>query len=97
MLEFMSCARPVILAVDGHARSILESSGSGIYTPPENADGLCDAILQLQQQPSQRQAMGRNGREYIVQNLSRQRTAADYLGVLQTLVEGKVTVAQAAA
>ena len=97
MLEFMSCARPVILAVDGHARSILESSRSGIYTPPENADALCDAILQLQQQPSQRQAMGRNGREYIVQNLSRQRTAADYLGVLQTLVEGKVTVAQAAA
>jgi hypothetical protein len=41
--------------------------------------------------------MGRNGREYIVQNFSRQRTAADYLGVLQTLVEGKTIVAQAAA
>jgi len=97
MLEFMSCARPIILAVDGQARSILERSRSGVYTPPENADALCDAILQLQQQPSQRQAMGRNGREYIVQNLSRQRTAADYLSVLQTLVEGKMTVAQAAA
>jgi glycosyltransferase involved in cell wall biosynthesis len=97
MLEFMSCARPVILAVDGQARSILENSHSGTYTPPENADGLCNAILQLQQQPSQRQVMGRNGREYIVQNFSRQRTAADYLGVLQTLVEGKTIVAQAAA
>jgi glycosyltransferase involved in cell wall biosynthesis len=97
MLEFMSCARPVILGVDGQARSILESSGSGICTPPENADALCDAILRLQQQPSQRQAMGRNGREYIVQNLSRQRTAADYLNVLQTLLEGKTIAAQAAA
>lgn len=97
MLEFMSCARPVILAVDGQARSVLEKSHSGIYTPPENADGLCNAILHLQQQPFASQAMGRSGREYIVRNLSRQRTAADYLSLLQTLVEAKVTVAQAAA
>jgi colanic acid biosynthesis glycosyl transferase WcaI len=97
MLESMSCGRPVILAVDGQARSILESSRSGIYTPPENADALCDAILQLWQQLSQRQTMGRNGREYIVRNLSRWRTATDYLSVLQTLVEGKVIAAPAAA
>jgi colanic acid biosynthesis glycosyl transferase WcaI len=96
MLEFMSCARPVILAVDGQARSILESSRSGIYTPPEDVDALCNAVLQRQQHPAQGQAMGRNGREYIVRNLSRQRTAADYLGVLQTLVEGKTIAAQAA-
>ena len=97
MLEFMSCARPIILAVDGQARSILESSRSGIYTPPENADGLCKAILQLQQQPSLRQEMGKSGRNYIVQNLSRQSTADDYLNLLHTLTEGKPLVAQAAA
>jgi len=97
MLEFMACARPVILAVDGQARSIVESSRSGIYTPPENADGLSNAILQLQQQPSLRQEMGKSGRNYIVQNLSRKRTADDYLSLLQALVEGKPIVAQAAA
>lgn len=97
MLEFMSCARPVILGVNGQARSILEGSRSGIYTVPESADALCKAIFHLQHQPFERQAMGKNGRNYIVQNLSRQRTAVDYLSVLQTLVEGKVTLAHAAA
>src|SRR5579864_255468 len=47
----------------------------------ENPDALCDAVLHLSQRPALRQAMGRNGREYIVQNLSRQRTAEDYLRV----------------
>ena len=40
MLEFMSCGRPVILAVDGQAREILEESRGGVFTDPEDARGL---------------------------------------------------------
>jgi colanic acid biosynthesis glycosyl transferase WcaI len=89
MLEFMSCGRPVILAVNGQAREILERSRSGIYVEPENPGALCDAIQKLQQQELLREALGRNGREYIVQNLSRERTATDYLDVLFRLVQGR--------
>lgn len=97
MLEFMSCGRPVILGVNGQARRILESSRSGIYVPPENADALCDAILQLQHRPALREDLGRNGREYIVQNLSRRRTATDYLHLLERLLTGDVRATQATA
>ncbi|HEV2697304.1 MAG TPA: glycosyltransferase family 4 protein [Terriglobales bacterium] len=97
MLEFMSCGRPVILGVDGHARRIIESSRSGIYVPPENADALCSAIVQLQHSPGLRDELGRNGREYIVQNLSRGRTAAEYLNLMERLLSGDVHASQAAA
>jgi len=97
MLEFMSCGRPVILGVDGQARRILETSRSGIYVPPENCHALCNAILQLQRSPGLREELGRNGREYIVQNLSRGRTAAEYLNLLERLLSGDVRVTQAAA
>lgn len=97
MLEFMSCGRPVILAVNGQAREILERSRSGLYVEPENPAALCDAIQKLQQQELLREALGRNGREYIVQNLSRQRTATDYLDVLFRLVEGRTAENTAAA
>lgn len=97
MLEFMSCARPVILAVDGEARKIVETSGSGIYVRPEDPDALCAAIVQFQQQPALLQSMGRNGRDYIVQHLSRQQTAHAYLQVLHELIEGRAPVTQAAA
>jgi len=86
MLEFMSCGRPVILGVNGQARNILETSRCGIYVPPEDPDELCRAILQLARRPEWREQLGRNGREYIVQNLSRERTAYDYLDVLRTLL-----------
>jgi colanic acid biosynthesis glycosyl transferase WcaI len=97
MLEFMSCGRPVILGVNGQAREILENSQSGIYVEPENPLALCDAILTLREQASLRESMGRNGRKYIVQNLSRERTATEYLDVLLKLTEIQSKSGKAAA
>ena len=88
MLEFMSCAKPVILGVGGQAREIIERSRAGICIEPENADQLCDAILQLRKQDWLRESLGRNGREYIIRNLSRERTADEYLQVLNEVIPG---------
>jgi glycosyltransferase involved in cell wall biosynthesis len=97
MLEFMACARPVILGVAGQAQEILERSQGGVCVEPGNGDALCDAILRLRDQPDLCEALGRNGREYIVQNLSRERTAEEYLETLQALVNGIGVVQRAAA
>ena len=86
MLEFMSCARPVILGVEGQARQIIEESGAGLAIPPENADALVDAIQQLSADRELGTAMGQKGRAYIQQNLSRGRTAGKYVDVLQHLL-----------
>jgi hypothetical protein len=42
-----------------------------------------------------RELLGRNGREYIIRNLSRERTADEYLEVLGGIVAG-VSSAEAA-
>jgi glycosyltransferase involved in cell wall biosynthesis len=93
MLEFMSCGRPVILGVNGQAREVLERARAGIYVEPENPAALCEAILKLQHQDYLRESLGRNGREYIVHNLSRESTAAAYLDILNRLV-GKTGISQ---
>jgi glycosyltransferase involved in cell wall biosynthesis len=97
MLEFMSCGRPVILGVNGQAGEILEQCRSDIYVEPENFVALCEAIRRLQQQDRLRNSMGSNGREYIVHNLSRERTAADYLKVLNRLLFRKARAKEAVA
>jgi glycosyltransferase involved in cell wall biosynthesis len=97
MLEFMACARPVILGVGGQAKEILERSRGGICVEPGNVDTLCDAILQLCGRPELCESLGRNGREYIVRNLSRERTAAEYLAILRGLLEGNRVPETAAA
>ena len=82
MLEFMSCERPVILAVDGQAREIMEAGNAGIFVEPESAEQLVEAVQRLASDPGSRERLGRNGREHIVKHFSRQQTAWDYLAIL---------------
>ncbi len=85
MLEFMSCARPVILAVDGQAREIVDAAHAGIFVEPGNAQQLVQVIQQLAADPTLCASLGQNGREYIVHNFSRQQTARAYLDILRSL------------
>jgi glycosyltransferase involved in cell wall biosynthesis len=86
MLEFMACARPVILGVDGQARKILDEAQAGLFMEPENSAALVQAILRLAADPALRESFGRNGLRHILQHFSRQQTADDYLTVLQDVV-----------
>ncbi|MGA2376573.1 MAG: glycosyltransferase family 4 protein [Candidatus Sulfotelmatobacter sp.] len=86
MLEFMSCARPVILGVDGQARAILEEARGGLVIEPENSDALADAIRYLATNREAARTLGKNGREYVVRKFSRQQTAERYIHVLEHLL-----------
>ncbi len=85
MLEFMSCARPVILGVDGQARQIIEDAAAGIVIEPENADALMKAIQHLSADRGLATALGQKGREHILRHFSRGKTAEKYIDVLQRL------------
>jgi colanic acid biosynthesis glycosyl transferase WcaI len=85
LLEYMACARPVIVTVDGQARRIVEAAKAGIFVEPENSRALAQSICNLARCPAQRQQMGTSGRQYIVQNFSRDKTAKDYIAVLAKL------------
>jgi glycosyltransferase involved in cell wall biosynthesis len=86
MLEFMSCERPVILGVDGQARRVLEQARGGIFVEPENADALVEAITALRAKPELRTLLGKSGRRFVLENLSRQRTARAYIELLDPLL-----------
>ena len=85
LLEYMACERPVIVAVDGQARQIVEEAGAGVFVEPENSKALVKAIVNLAKDPEHRREMGANGRQYIVNKLSREKTAQDYITVLEAL------------
>ena len=83
MLEFMSCARPLILGVDGQARQIVEEARAGLVIEPENSEALVGAINKLKAEPELGIKLGQRGREYILQHFSRARTAEKYIDVLK--------------
>jgi glycosyltransferase involved in cell wall biosynthesis len=86
MLEFMACGRPVILGVDGQARQVLDEAQAGVFVEPENQSALVQAIKHLYQDSALRQTFGRNGRNYIVEHLSRGQTAKIYIEVLEKVI-----------
>ncbi len=86
MLEFMACGRPVILGVDGQAREVLDKANAGIFTEPGDPVALRQSVIQLYNDTDLRQTLGRNGRQYILENLSREQTAKVYTDVLEKVV-----------
>jgi len=86
LLEYMACERPVVVAVDGQARQIVEEAEAGVFVEPENSDALVDAILDLAADPQRCRSMGMRAREYIISKLSRARTAQTYVAVLDQVI-----------
>ena len=91
MLEFMSCGRPVVLSVEGQASDLLKQAGAGICIQPQDPAGIVNAARRLYGDWDLCRSLGENGRRYIEQNLSRGRTAKDYIKILQAVTERKAS------
>lgn len=96
MLEFMACARPVILGVEGQAKQILEEAQAGVSVRPDNDRDFAAAVIRLAKDSQLRLELGRNGRKYVVQNFSRSQTARIYLGLLESLLGQEIPTSVAA-
>jgi colanic acid biosynthesis glycosyl transferase WcaI len=86
LLEYMACARPVVVAVDGQSRQIVEEARAGMFATPEDSVALEKVICLLARDPARRNQLGTNGRQYIVEKLSREQTAWNYIHVLEALL-----------
>ena len=78
IFEAAAMARPVILGVDGFARTFVENAGCGVYVEPEDERGLVEAILRLAGDATLRERLGRAGLDVAVA-CDRDRLAERYL------------------
>jgi glycosyltransferase involved in cell wall biosynthesis len=83
LLEFMACGRPVVLGVDGYARSLVERAAAGIFIEPENPQQLAAAVVRLARDPQLCSTLGENGRRFVSLHFSRRSTAQRYLRLLE--------------
>lgn len=82
LFDYMCCQRPIILAIDGVARRLVEEAGAGLFVEPENTDAFVKAMLELKANPERAEDMGRQGREYVIRHYDRRKLAAEYLQCL---------------
>ena len=71
LYDSMARGRPVLLSVDGEARSLLDKAAAGIYYHAEDADGLATAVIRLINDTTFASEAGRNGQRYAREHLNR--------------------------
>lgn len=87
--SIMSAARPVIASFDEESElySIIRRSESGLCVPPDDPQALKNAILKLYSDKEKRIKFGKNGREFVLKNLTREAGTAKYVQVVREVFE----------
>jgi glycosyltransferase involved in cell wall biosynthesis len=75
VFDYMAAGRPVVLAIDGVIRELVEQAGAGVFVPPGDAAGLAQAIRRLASDPDGARQMGAAGRRAVEEHFSRRQQA----------------------
>lgn len=85
VFDYMAAGRPVVLAIDGVIREVVEAAGCGIFAAPGSADEVANAIRKLAADKKESRIMGLQGRDYLQRNFSRAAIGEKLLGLLEDL------------
>lgn len=96
VFDYMSCAKPSLLAIDGIARKLVcDEAQAGVFAEPENASAIAEAIRNLADSPEACARMGNSGRSWVLENASRRGLAERYLGIMLSLKAGSQATSRA--
>ncbi len=85
VFDYMAAGKPVVLAIDGVIRELVDAAGAGVYVVPGDGEALGRAVLRLQADPEAAQAMGRRGYQFVRSKYDRQQLAAQMQDLLESL------------
>ena len=89
VFDYMAAGRPVILAINGVIRELVEKAGAGIPVPPGDARALREAIESLADDRPAGKAMGLRGRQYVEEHFDRPILAEKMLATMRALIPTK--------
>ena len=84
--DYMACKKPVLLAIDGVSRELIEVADCGYYAEPENPSAIANAIRKAKNSNGELINKGENGYVYAKKNFDRKRLAMKYLQHIQYLL-----------
>ena len=87
VFDGMAAGRPVVLAIDGVSREVVEKYDAGIFTPPGDAESLAKAVLTLAKDPDRALQMGKNGRKAVEEHYNRLQQADKLKLIMQKLAK----------
>jgi len=93
LLEAMACQKPVVATRVGSVPEIVADGITGYLVEPGNAQQIAEAIVQLLSDRHKAAAMGRAGRQHVLQHATIQRTVDGYQQLILEIYNRKAMTA----
>jgi len=88
VFDYMAAGRPIVLAVDGPIREVVEGARAGFAVPPGDPVALADAVRRLAADRAAAREMGRRGRSYVEAHFDRSVLARSLEETLRAVARG---------
>jgi len=86
VFDYMAAGRPVILAIDGVIRDLVEGAQAGVFTQPGDPHEMADHIRDLALNPERCASMGQNGRALVQDHFDRRKLAQQLVDIMEEMV-----------
>ena len=80
--DYMACKKPILMAIDGVSRELVEEAGAGKFVEPENPEDFASKIRLYLEDPELLKVQGENGYHYAKQHFDRGALAKKYMKIL---------------
>jgi glycosyltransferase involved in cell wall biosynthesis len=85
VFDYMAAGRPVILAIDGVIRAVVEEAGAGVFVPPGDPAALAEAIARLADDRAAGRALGKRGRQCVEARFDRAILANELAELIESM------------
>ena len=87
--DYMSCKKPILMAIDGVSRELVEDAGAGVYVEPENTGEYNRIIREYLKDPERLKREGESGYRFAKENFDREILAKKYITQISAVSKNK--------
>ncbi|SDG37335.1 Glycosyltransferase involved in cell wall bisynthesis [Dyadobacter soli] len=77
--DYLSCKKPVLMAIDGVSRELIERAEAGMFAEPGNPADMAEKIRLYMNDPELLHKHGKNGYRFVHTHFNREELAKDFL------------------
>jgi glycosyltransferase involved in cell wall biosynthesis len=81
--DYMACKKPILMAIDGVSRALVEQANAGVFVQPENAEDFAQKVNFYLSNSSEIKKQGESGYQFAKENFDRMVLAKKYLHLIQ--------------
>ena len=86
VFDYMAVGKPILLAIDGVIRDVVESAKCGLFCQPGDSHAFVNSVIRMFNERDQMEKMGSRGKKYLEQNFDRKIIAKQFTDMIEQIV-----------